>query len=104
MKISCTVDNCSHNKSHTCFANIVKINGAGAKKDCDTCCSSFLDNKIYSSLTNNTNSSGECDSLSCNVTNCTYNCDSVCQLDSISVNGKDVNLYSETNCSSFEKK
>lgn len=104
MKINCNVENCSHNKSNTCYANLVNINGAGAKKDCDTCCSAFLDKKTYSTLTNNTNSSCECDALNCNVNNCTHNCNSTCMLDSISVNGSAVNLYSETNCSSFEKK
>lgn len=101
MKINCGVNNCSHNNSGTCYSNRVNIGGEGAKKDCDTCCSSFLDKDVYSSLTNNTNGDSYCDSLTCKAHTCKYNSNSLCSLDSINVSGNGVKLYSETNCESF---
>jgi hypothetical protein len=102
-KINCSVTNCSHNDEHTCFANVVNVGGKSAKKDCDTCCASFLDDNIYNDLTSNINMHGdECRSITCNVGTCTYNSDNLCNAESIDVSGKDVNLYSETNCLTFK--
>lgn len=103
-KINCDVNNCSHNNSGTCYSNRVNIGGKSAHKDCDTCCGSFLDQLLYSDLTNNTNSEGQCDCLVCKVESCTHNYNSLCNLDSINVSGQNVKLYSETNCASFELK
>ncbi|SFD13654.1 DUF1540 domain-containing protein [Clostridium uliginosum] len=103
-KINCNVNNCSHNNSGTCYANRVDIGGKSAQKDCDTCCGSFLDEKNYGDLTNNTNNPGECDCLVCNVETCTHNCNKLCNLSSINVNGANPNMYTETNCKSFSCK
>ena len=103
-KINCEVTNCSHNNSGTCYSNRVNIGGKSANEDCDTCCGSFLDQILYSDLTNNTNSEGQCDCLVCKVESCQYNSNSLCSLDSINVSGQNVKLYSETNCASFELK
>ena len=102
-KINCCVKNCSHNKDGMCYSNFVAIVGESAKSECDTCCSSFLDKKHYSDLTDNTQSYGSCESLICKVETCTYNDNCICQLDSIVVNGEQPKLYSETNCASYEK-
>ena len=100
--INCEVYNCSHNKSSICFSNRVNIGGKTANTECDTCCGSFLDKSLYSDLTNNTNSNGTCDCLVCKVDSCKYNDNSLCNLNSIFVSGKNVKLYSETNCASFK--
>jgi len=104
-KISCGVENCSHNNEHKCFANIITVGGKSAKKDSDTCCASFLDSVAYSSLTNiiDTSSNG-CDVVSCTVGTCTHNSDEHCNAKAIEVNGYNVNLYSETDCLTFKKK
>ena len=105
-KINCDVTNCSHNKSGVCFSNKVDIGGEGANKCCDTCCGSFLDKKLYSTLTNNKNTGGPCDVVVCKVGNCTHNKNTLCNLSSINVtgNGNETNIYSETYCHSFEEK
>ncbi|MGL5694091.1 MAG: DUF1540 domain-containing protein [Peptostreptococcaceae bacterium] len=103
-KINCNVENCSHNCSGTCYSNRVNVGGKGAKSTCDTCCGSFLDKKNYSTLTNNSNSGGSCDCLVCEVLNCGYNDNKLCKANSISISGKDVNLYSETSCETFKLK
>lgn len=102
MQINCSVENCSHNKSGTCYSNRVNMDGSGTGTDSCTCCSSFLDKRNYSNLTNNTNSSGSCDCLVCGVTRCQYNDNKLCTADSINVSGNNVNIYMETNCDTFE--
>ncbi|MBE6050638.1 MAG: DUF1540 domain-containing protein [Clostridium sp.] len=101
-KIACTVDSCSHNKSHVCYANRVNIGGKSAISDEQTCCGSFLNKLLYSDLTNNTNSHGECDALVCFVKSCKHNCETLCDLSRIEVDGSSAEIYTETICSSFE--
>ena len=102
-KINCSVTNCSHNDDHTCFANVVNVGGKSATKNSDTCCASFLDSKLYSDLTNNINEKGdECRAITCNVATCIYNYTDLCYANSIDVTGENVNLYPETNCSTFK--
>jgi len=102
-KINCIVSNCSHNNGNTCFANIINVGGKNAKDDGDTCCASFLDSVIYNDLTNNINERGkECNAITCNVGTCTYNSNNLCSAESIDVSGEDVDLYLETNCSTFK--
>lgn len=105
-RINCNVINCSHNNSHICYADKIFINGEKAHKDRHTCCSSFLDESIYSNLSSNVNNRN-CEELVCTVKNCKYNKDgSLCTLDNILVAPETdrVNLYIETCCSSFECK
>lgn len=103
-KINCEVDNCSHNKSRICFSDRINIGGKTANKEFDTCCGSFLDKKLYSDLTNDTNNQGSCNCLICKVDSCKHNSNSLCSLDSIDISGQNVKIYSETNCSSFSLK
>ena len=42
--------------------------------------------------------------ISCEVYNCSYNCDGGCGLDSIKVSGKTATVSDETVCASFEDK
>lgn len=105
LKINCDAINCSHNNDKICFANVVNIGGKNAKKDCDTCCGSFLDQNNYGDLTNNVNDKGsQCSALTCNVVSCSYNSNNLCNADAIQVDGKGANLYTETFCSTFKQK
>jgi len=102
-KINCSVENCSHNNKNSCYANIINVGGTSSKKDSDTCCASFLDSRVYSDFTNNINEKGnECDAITCIVGTCTYNSNNLCNAKSIDVSGKNVNLYSETDCLTFK--
>jgi hypothetical protein len=103
-RINCDVTNCSHNKSGICFSNRVDIGGVSASSERGTCCGSFLNEFLYSTLTSNTNSKGQCDALSCNVETCAHNNNKLCDLNSISVSGEGVQVYSQTRCSSFDNK
>ena len=102
-KINCEVNNCSHNSSGVCYANRVNIGDNGCGSCDETCCGSFLNRKLYSDLTNNTNGGGKCDVLVCKASVCKYNKNQLCSLDQINVSGESVTIYTETYCSSFEK-
>lgn len=104
-KINCSVTNCSHNNETTCYANVINVGGKNAFDSRDTCCGSFLDSASYGHLTSNVNQGGsECIAITCNVSTCTYNTNSVCLADSIQVGGERVNLYTETSCTTFKTK
>lgn len=102
--INCSVKNCSHNNDGCCYANRVNIGGMAANTAEKTCCGSFLNESVYSYLTNNAYGHNTCDSLVCNVETCIHNDNCLCKLDSINVNGDNPSLYTETCCSSFESK
>ncbi len=103
-KINCEVSSCSHNKSSVCYANCVDIVGSSAQQGRATCCGSFLNNLLYSELTNNTVSSGSCDALKCTVENCTYHNNNLCTLENIQVSGASAEYYTHTSCGSFKLK
>ncbi|MBP2652006.1 MAG: hypothetical protein H6Q74_2831 [Firmicutes bacterium] len=103
-EINCDVGNCSHNQSGMCYANCVDIVGGSAEKSGDTCCSSFLNHLTYSELTNNTSGSGTAKYLNCSANTCVYNDNNLCSLDSIKVNGNQVEYYTQTDCASFKLK
>lgn len=101
-KIVCGVGECSHNKAGECYANLVSVSGRAASCDSETCCSSFLNQTVYSELTSSVTSKDACACLECHVNTCKHNDECNCCLDHIKVNGDNVNSYEETNCLSFE--
>ncbi|GAA0717078.1 DUF1540 domain-containing protein [Clostridium malenominatum] len=104
-RISCDVLNCSHNKEAACYANVINVGGLKAKNSSHTSCGSFLDSAHYGTLTNNANNPGSpCSAITCNVQNCIYNSDKLCNAESIKVTGDDVQVYTQANCSTFEPK
>ncbi len=102
-RINCSAEGCSHNKNNVCYANRVNIGGKGAENDVTTCCGSFLNKLLYSDLTSNTNSHGSCDTLVCFVNTCKHNCNTLCELKNIEVEGSSAEVYQETLCKSFEQ-
>lgn len=102
--ISCNVNNCSHNSTGTCYANSINISGNNVSKCENTCCGSFLDKSSYSNLTNSCSDNSACKTIICNVGTCRYNSGKACKANGIQVNGQNVNLYNETNCSTFKLK
>ena len=103
-RIKCNAEKCSHNESGCCYADRVNIVGNSASSDKETCCGSYLNSLLYGNLTNCTTSSGSCDFLVCNVENCKYNENCLCNLESIQVSGNNPEIYTETRCESFEKR
>lgn len=103
-KISCEVSNCSHNAKGVCYANMVDIAGGSGKTEDDTCCSSFLHERIYAQLTNEAFQSVACDRLQCRAVTCAYNSQQLCTLEQIQVTGEQAEYYTQTDCASFFNK
>ncbi|WP_404988708.1 DUF1540 domain-containing protein [Clostridium culturomicium] len=102
-KITCDVTNCSHNSLGSCYAERVNIGGEGVLAEEETCCGSFLDSRLYSTLTNCASCDKKAVELVCTANECAHNQNNLCTLDSIKVSGGPSNIYSETFCSSFEE-
>lgn len=100
-RIRCHAETCSHNSASICYANGINVAGEMAHEKQETCCSSFLDRTIYSSLTNNTATGGDCDRIACDVTSCVYQKNGDCSAEEIEVSGQGANGYLETQCNTF---
>ena len=104
-EVKCSVESCSYNKDGGCYINPIQIGGKGAVEDNLTCCGSFLNRQHYSNLAEYTSMRGAAEAVSCNVNTCRYNEHEECTRSDISVVGdRDVNVYTETKCNSFEKR
>lgn len=106
-KILCGVENCSHNKSASCYADRVNIGGRVSQDNVETCCGSFMNRTLYSDLTSNVTNGGDCPCLVCHVKSCAHNESCLCTLNQIEINGlnsQTVQMYTETNCKSFDRK
>ena len=103
-QINCDANNCSHNKSGICYSISVAIGIVNVSSESATCCDSFSNRALYRGLTNNANSDRQCDSLTCEVENCSHNANTLCNLQSINVSGLRSQTYTQTKCSSFDLK
>ena len=104
--INCNINNCAHNTNGTCYANKISVNGKKARTSNNTCCSSFVNESVYSNLTNSTLDSNPCNSLNCTVKTCVNNAGNICALRDVSItsHADNANLLSETYCGSFRCK
>lgn len=100
-KVRCQAETCSHNASGICYANGISVCGGLAEEGKQTSCSSFLDKTIYSSLTNNTATGGDCDRIACSVMSCFYQKNGACSAETIEVGGARAGSYQETMCNTF---
>lgn len=105
-KINCGVESCSYNHNHYCCASVVNVGGKGAVSTNATCCGTFLNKLGYSNIAQYTNVRGELDAILCRVDTCAYHKDEHCTLNEIEVDSlnKEAEIYTETDCLSFEKK
>lgn len=104
--IGCSVNNCTHNNSGTCYAGKISVNGKKARTSNSTCCSSFLSESGHDSFTNSSLNETACHALNCNVKTCVNNAGTICALHDVSItsNVDAANLSSETYCNSFRCK
>ena len=101
-QINCDAKNCAHNESGICYSSSVNI--GIVLSESETCCNSFSNRALYRGLFNNANSDSQCNSLTCEVENCSHNANTLCNLQSINVSGLRSQTYSQTKCSSFDEK
>jgi len=104
-KINCSVETCSYNQNQYCCASIVNIGGKGSVITESTCCGTFLNKLGYSNLAQYTEARGELDAILCRVNTCAYHKDEHCTLPEIEVGSlKEAEIYTETDCLSFDRK
>lgn len=102
--IDCSVNSCSYNADGCCCAGCINVGGQGATSEDVTCCGTYLNKSNYSDLADFTENRGEPDSILCRVNTCVYHRDDHCTLDHIEVGcDKEVEIYTETCCRSFEQ-
>lgn len=104
-RINCSVESCSYNGNKICCANIVNIGGKGAQITEATCCGTYLNKLGYSNLAQYTEDRGYTEAVLCRVSSCAYHKDEHCTLKEIEVGSlQDVEIYTQTDCLSFERK
>ncbi|MBE6022207.1 MAG: DUF1540 domain-containing protein [Cellulosilyticum sp.] len=103
--ISCNVVSCSYNQDKSCNARVIQVGGKGAQESSQTCCGTFLDSANYSNLAQYTDNRETVEAILCRVDTCVYYRDDHCKLDHIQVGCSErVDVYTETECDSFQKK
>lgn len=104
-KIDCSVSTCSYNNNKRCCASLVNIAGKGSVTTEATCCGTFLNSMGYNNLAEYTDVQREVDAIFCKVDTCAYNRSEHCSLNEIEVGSlKEAQIYTETDCLSFERK
>lgn len=101
--VSCGIASCAHNKSGICYATSLNISGANATNATETTCASYMNGASYSNIANLVSDSRPVNYVSCSAINCKYNYNGSCSNNSINVMNNSINnVYSETECASFE--
>lgn len=104
-RVSCSVNSCSYNQAGICSANILKVGGDRAMITERTYCETFMNRDDYHNALNQLITSGETESILCDVSTCAYYSKHHCTLREIEVGSlKEVENYSETDCLSFERR
>lgn len=101
--IQCSVMDCAHNRSGGCYAATLNIGGKSAVTSSQTCCGSYLNNRVYGNLADFGASGVQPKIIGCNASKCKHNSSGVCSLNGIVVTNCTVDsIHGETQCDSFE--
>ncbi len=105
--VKCSVTTCKYNDSNCCISKKINVTGEYATECQETVCDTFT---TKSNVLTNALSSNDCSGetkIKCEATNCKYNEDKACSLNTIDVNCTCNSCQCEspqqTCCSSFEK-
>ena len=96
--LSCDAANCAHNKNQYCTLDSIDVSGQSAVNATATCCYSF-ENKPTDATTPDTEQ--EYVKISCNASNCDYNCSGTCEASDVSVGTTAASTCEETECDTF---
>lgn len=101
--VNCSITSCAHNKSGACYSTSLNISGANATSSTGTACVSYLNGQAYSNTANMVSDSKPVNYISCSAVTCKYNYNGSCSNNAINViNNSTMNMYSDTECASFE--
>lgn len=97
--LHCLATNCAFNKTGSCYASQIKVEGFDASVTPETFCDTFRDKDNFNmtnyhgdeSLTNTQN-------ISCTAKNCTYNCYGSCNASHVDIN------FENSSCETFVSK
>lgn len=95
--LNCLANNCAFNKSGSCYAAHIKIEGFDAAITPETYCDTFRNDSSFSmsnyagktTLTNSQN-------ISCSANNCTYNTSGGCNASHVDIN------FENSSCETFQ--
>jgi hypothetical protein len=100
-KLECNVNNCSSNTDNCCCRPNIHVAGKRASDTAGTFCDSFT--TLSQSATNivNYNRKNPSMPVSCDVKNCVYNRQDLCDADKIKIENRNANTGDQTNCATF---
>ena len=102
-KLECTVSSCVHNAEKRCCKSGILVEGAEAKKNCDTCCGSFEENRgnMFKNMFKTPENKLQ---VECDVMTCIYNDDHLCRAEQITIAGDGARAVALTECASFKER
>ena len=97
--LNCQANNCVFNKSGSCYASHIKVEGFDASITPETYCDTFKNGSAYSL----SNFSGEASltstqNISCSANNCLYNVSGGCNSSNVDIN------FENASCETFVSK
>lgn len=100
--LNCGVSACAHNSNDMCSLNTINVEGPGACKSDQTCCSSFM-NSTDAMNTAYSNSACTETEIECKAANCKHYKKGKCQAKDVHVGkmGNDPCVMGETMCDTF---
>ncbi|MFR8032812.1 MAG: DUF1540 domain-containing protein [Lachnospiraceae bacterium] len=101
--LQCSVATCVHNSEHRCCKNEIIVEGAKARSIPETCCGSF-DERRGETFKNQFETPNTTAKISCEVCNCIYNKEHVCQAERVDIAGNGASAATQTECSTFRQK
>lgn len=97
--LDCSVTGCVYNEDRCCCKGDIKVEGSNAKRNDETCCGSFKEQRNGAS-----NVEGRISKLvdvACEACNCKFNEDKRCSAEHIGIAGSSACTCGETECASF---
>ena len=99
--LECTAQQCVNNHSRLCALKEIHVNGRDACRCQDTCCGSFMaENAAYSNV-RDTRDAAPGTHIGCQVKQCVYNLDGVCDAEEVLIDGSYARRPDGTRCDTF---
>lgn len=113
--LTCGAQNCVHNMSGLCSANVINVHGASAHSSEYTNCGTFAEKGVKNAITHmlNMNIPGEVKQLfnsssiamspkiKCEAVNCKYNSNMNCEANFVQIQGNNAMNSGNTECETF---
>lgn len=104
-QLKCDVVHCQSNRDNCCCRQQIRIGGAEATQQQQTCCESFQSTKSCTSNRCGAKTTSETNPtmpVRCEATHCVHNCHCECNAPSIQVSGHTAEKMDQTQCTTFQ--